>query len=67
MHGVLASKMHFEVFLRSSVVRPYPFLPRTNQFINQRLHVDAHFILWMSKKYQQHEYVLSLKAYTGGD
>jgi hypothetical protein len=44
MQGVLVPNMHFEVCLRRWVIRPYPFLPTTYQFINQRLHVHAHFI-----------------------
>jgi hypothetical protein len=67
MHGVLVPNMHFEVCLHSSVVRPYPFLPSTDQFINQRLHVHVHFIPRVSRNYQRHEYVLSLKAYAGGE
>jgi hypothetical protein len=48
-------------------IRPYPFLPSTNQFINQRLHVHVYFIPWVFRNYQQHEYVLSLKAYAEGE
>jgi hypothetical protein len=58
MHGVLVANMHFEVFLRSLVVRPHSFLPSTNQFIKQRLHVHAHFIPRVSRNYQRHEYVV---------
>jgi hypothetical protein len=66
MHGVLVPNMHFEVCLRSSVIRQYPFLPSTYQFINQRLHVHTHFIPRVSGNYQRHKYVLPLKAHTGG-
>jgi hypothetical protein len=34
MQGVLVPNMHFEVCLRGPIVRPYPFLPSTDQFIN---------------------------------
>jgi hypothetical protein len=59
--------MHSEVCLRSSVIRPYPFLPGTHQFIDQRLHVHAHFIPRDSGNYQRHEYILPLKAHTRGE
>jgi hypothetical protein len=62
MHGVLVPNMHFEVYLCSSVIRPYPFLPSMDQFINQRLHVHVHFIPKVSRNYQRHKYVVSLKA-----
>jgi hypothetical protein len=59
--------MHSEVCLRSSVIRPYPFLLGTYQFIDQRLHVHAHFIPRVSGNYQRHEYILPLKAHTRGE
>jgi hypothetical protein len=58
--------MHFEVCLHSSVIRSYPLLPSTDQFINQRLHVHAHFNSRVWRNYERHNYVLSLKAYAGG-
>jgi hypothetical protein len=67
MHGVLVPNMHSEVCLCSSVIRPYPFLPGTYQFIDQRLHVHAHFIPRVSGNYQRHEYILPLKAHTWGE
>jgi hypothetical protein len=66
MHGVLVLNMHFKVCLRSSVIRPYPFLPSTYQFIDKRLHVHAHFIPRVSGNYQRHKYIMPLKAQTGG-
>jgi hypothetical protein len=67
MHGVLVPNMHSEVCLRSSIIRPYPFLPGTYQFIDQRLHVHAHFIPRVSGNYQRHEYIIPLKAHTRGE
>jgi hypothetical protein len=67
MHGVLVPNMHSEVCLCSSVIRPYPFLLGTYQFIDQRLHVHAHFIPQVSRNYQRHEYILPLKAHTRGE
>ena len=61
MQGVLVPNMHFEVCLCSSVVCPYPFLPSTDQIINQRLHVHTHIIPQVFWNYQWQEYVLSLK------
>jgi hypothetical protein len=66
MHGVLIPNMHFEVFLCTSIVCPYPLLPSMNHFINHRLHVHTHFIPRVSKNYQQQEHVLLLKAYAKG-
>jgi hypothetical protein len=66
MHGVLVPNMHFEVYLRSLVIRSNHFLPSMYQFINQWLHVHAHFIPQVSGNYQRREYVLPLKAHTGG-
>jgi hypothetical protein len=57
----------FKFVFRSLVIRPYPFLPSTYQFINQRLHVHAHFIARVSGNYQRHEYVLPLKAHIEGE
>jgi hypothetical protein len=59
--------MHFEVCICSSVIRSYPLLPSTDQFINQRLHVHTHFNSRVWRNYERHDYVLSLKAYAGGD
>ena len=67
LQGVVVLKMHFEVFLCSSIVCPYPFLPSTKQFINHRLHEHTHIIPRVSRNYQRQEYVLSLKAYAGGE
>jgi hypothetical protein len=67
MHGILVPNMHFEVFLCSSVVCPYPFLSSMDQFINHKLHIHTQFIPQASKNYQQQEHVLPLKAYTGGE
>jgi hypothetical protein len=67
MHGVLVPDIHSEVCLCTSVIRPYPFLPCTYQFIDQRLHVHAHFIPRVSENYQRHEYILPLKAHTKGE
>jgi hypothetical protein len=67
MHGVLVSNMHSEVCLRSLVIHPYPFLPGMYQFIDQRLHVHAHFIPRVSGNYQRHKYILPLKAHTRGE
>jgi hypothetical protein len=64
MYGVLVPNMHSKVCLRSSVIRPYLFLLGTYQFIDQRLHVHAHFIPRVSGNYQRHEYILPLKAHT---
>ena len=66
MHGVLVPNIHFEVFLCSSVVSPYPFIPSTDQFIINRLHVHTHFVSRVSWNYQRQEYVLSLKEDPGG-
>ena len=61
MHGVLVPNIHFEVFLCSSVVSPYPFIPSTDQFIINRLHVHTYFVSQVSRNYQRQEYVLPLK------
>ena len=53
MQGVVVPNMHFEVFLCSSVVCSYPFLPSTDQFINHRLHEHTHIILRVSRNYQR--------------
>jgi hypothetical protein len=66
LHGILVPNIHFEVFLCSSVVSPYPFIPSTNQFIINRLHVHTHFVSWVSRNYQRQEYILPLKEDPGG-
>jgi hypothetical protein len=58
--------MHFEVFF---VAWLYVYTPssqaRTIQQSQSSLH--THFILRVSRNYQRQEYVMSLKAYVGGD
>jgi hypothetical protein len=44
-----------------------PFLPSMSQFINQKIHVHAHFIPQVFGNYQRHKYVLFLQAYTKGE
>ena len=67
MHGVLVPNIRFEVFLGSSVVSPYPFIPSTDQFIINRLHVHTHFVSRVSRNYQRQEYVLPLKEDPRGE
>jgi hypothetical protein len=68
MQRVVVPDMHFKVSLHSSVICPYPFLPSTDQIINQRLHEHIHLIPRVFKTYQRQEYVLSSKDNTeGGD
>jgi hypothetical protein len=52
MQGVVVPNMDFEVCLCSLVVCPNPFLPSTDQIINQRVHVHIHIILQVFKNYQ---------------
>jgi hypothetical protein len=61
MHRVLVPNIHSKVFLCSLVISPYPFIPSTDQFIINMLHVHTHFVSWVSRNYQRQEYVLLLK------
>jgi hypothetical protein len=65
MQRVVVPNMHFEVPLCSSVVRSYPFLPSTDQFINHRLNEHTHTIPRVFRNYQRQEYVLSLEDDAG--
>jgi hypothetical protein len=67
VQGVVVPDMHSEVPLRSSVICPYPFVPSTDQIINQRLHEDTHLTPRVSRNYQRQEYVLSSKHDTEGE
>ena len=44
MQGVVVPDIHFEVSLCRSVVGPNQFFPCLEQIIDQRLHVNTHFI-----------------------
>src|SRR6185503_15174403 len=66
MQGVVVPNIHSEVCLYSSVVSPYPFLPSTEQIIDQRLHVHTHIVTRVSRNYQRQEYILPLEDDSGG-
>src|SRR6185436_250086 len=65
MQEIMVPNIHSKVCLCSSIVCPNPFLPSTEQIINQGLYVDTHIISWISRNYQRQEYVLSLENHTG--
>ena len=65
MQGIMVPNIHPKVSLCSSIVCPNPFLPSTEQIINQGLHVDTHIISRMFRNYQRQEYVLSLENHAG--
>jgi hypothetical protein len=65
IQGIVVPNIHSKVCLCGSVVCPNPFLPSTEQIINQELHLYTHIILWMSRNYQRQEYILSLEDDAG--
>ena len=64
--GVVVPDIHSEVCLCRSVVRRHHFLPCLDQIIDQRLHVNTHFIPWMLRNNQRHKYGMSLKENARG-